>query len=82
MLRATAAFLPTSDGEEIAGNRHRLVESIQLVLGLGFRGFANGQTTGHDRKRGSDVEIKGALDIWSILTREDRPGMDCLALRD
>lgn len=58
------------------------MESIQLVLGLGPRGFANWQTTGHDRKRGSNVEIKGALDIRSILAREDRPGMDCLALRD
>lgn len=59
------------------------MEAVQLVPRLRGHGrLANGQTTGHDGKWGGDVEVKGALDIGSILAREDRPGMDGLALRD
>lgn len=59
------------------------MEAVQLVSSLGGHGgLPNGQTTGHDWERRGDVEVKGALDIRGILAREDRPGMDSLALRD
>jgi hypothetical protein len=77
------AFLPRCDGKQIAGNWDRLVEAVQLVSSLGGHGrLPDGQTTGHDWERRGDVEVKGALDIGGILAREDRSGVDSLALRD
>lgn len=76
-------FLPASDSKEIAGDWHRLVESIQLMVRLGLHGrLANWQAASHNRKRRGDVEVKGGFNIRSVLTREDRPGVNCLALGD
>lgn len=76
-------YLPRCNGKQIAGDWDRLVEAVQLVSRLGGHGrLANGQTTGHDRERGGDVKVKSAFNIGGILAREDRPGMDSLALRD
>lgn len=75
-------FLPAGNREQVAGDRDRLVESVELVtrwLGLIRLGE---ETTRHNRQGRGDVEVQGALDIRCVLTREYRPGVDGLTLRN
>jgi hypothetical protein len=82
-MKSRRDHLPRCNGKQIAGNWDRLVEAVQLISRLGgHRRLPNGQTTRHDWERRGDVKVESALDIGSILAREDRPGMNSLALRD
>lgn len=67
----TGRFLPAGNREQVAGDRDRLVESVELVtrwLGLIRLGE---ETTRHNRQGRGDVEVQGALDIRCVLTREN-----------
>jgi len=75
-------FLPAGNREQVAGDRDRLVEPVELVTRLRGLTRLSEETTRHDRQGRGNVKVQGALDIWCVLTGENRPGVNGLTLRD
>lgn len=81
--RDTEDSLPAGNRKEVTRDRDRLMEAIQLIARRRGHGrLPDRQTTGHHRQRRIDVEVNGAFHIRGVLTREDRAGVDGLALRN
>lgn len=69
-----------SNGEEVRGNGHLLLELVDL-FDSGSRGVVtDGAATGNGRQLGGEREGECRLDVGSILAREDGAGVDGLAL--